>query len=60
MRSQLQTLLAEKAALAQENARLLRENTGLQVHSCPGKSELEDPMVDPGESGPWSIWSLYY
>ncbi len=31
VRSQLQALLAEKAALAQENARLLRENTGLQV-----------------------------
>ena len=29
--SQLQSLLSEKAALAQENARLLRENTGLQV-----------------------------
>ena len=28
---QLQALLAEKAELAQENARLARENTGLQV-----------------------------
>lgn len=30
MRAQLEALVAEKSALAQENARLLRENTGLQ------------------------------
>ncbi len=31
MAGQLQALLTEKALLAQENARLARENTGLQV-----------------------------
>ena len=31
---QLQALLTEKAHLAQENARLARENTGLQVRPC--------------------------
>lgn len=33
VRLQMEALLAEKAKLAQENARLLRENNGLQVGS---------------------------
>lgn len=31
VRAQVETLIAEKARLAQENARLVRENLGLQV-----------------------------
>jgi hypothetical protein len=37
---QLQALLTEKAHLAQENARLARENTGLQVTAVPRKCSL--------------------
>ena len=37
----MEALLAEKARLAQENARLLRENTGLQVRTA-------NPGPDPG------------
>lgn len=39
VRLQMEALLAEKAKLAQENARLLRENTGLQVQGQPGHGE---------------------
>jgi hypothetical protein len=35
VRLQMEALLTEKAKLASENARLLRENTGLQVDALP-------------------------